>query len=54
MPKITKELTALEVKHLGYGTFSVGGVKGFYIRKTPHQQFFFLRYKDVSERHESA
>lgn len=54
MPKITKELTALEVKHLGYGTFSIGGVKGLYIRKTPHQQFFFLRYKDESGRHDYA
>lgn len=37
MPKIAKELTVLEIKRLGQGTFAIGGVKGLYIRKTPTQ-----------------
>ena len=52
MPKIARELTALEVKHLGDGTFNVGGAKGLYIRKTPHQSIFFVRYTDELGRHD--
>ena len=44
MPKKPKELTVLEVKHLGLGTHNLGGVKGLYLRKTPSQEMFFLRY----------
>ena len=42
MPKKPKELTVLEVKHLGLGTHNLGGVKGLYLRKTPSQEMFFL------------
>lgn len=52
MPKIARELTALEVKHLGNGTFNVGGAKGLYIRKSPHQSIFFVRYTDELGRHD--
>ena len=50
MPKIAPELSALQVKHLGNGTFSVGGVKGLYIRKTDSRSYFFLRYADAAGR----
>ena len=52
MPKKTTELTALEVKNLKYGTYAVGGVKGLYIRKSPAQNMFFLRYSDATGRHD--
>ena len=52
MPKKPKELTALEVKHLGLGTHNLGGVKGLYLRKTPSQEMFFLRYSDSTGRHD--
>lgn len=50
MPKIAPELSALQVKHLGNGTFAVGGVKGLYIRKTDSRSYFFLRYFDVAKK----
>lgn len=52
MPKIAKELTVLEIKRLGQGTFAIGGVKGLYIRKTPTQTLFILRYSDATGRHD--
>jgi len=52
MPKKALELTALEVKHLGFGTHNIGGVKGLYIRKTQNQNLFFLRFSDNSGRHD--
>ena len=52
MPKKTTELTALEVKNLKNGTYAVGGVKGLYIRKSPAQNMFFLRYSDATGRHD--
>ena len=42
----------MEIEHLPAGTFTTGGVKGLYIRKTPRQSFFFLRYADKSGRHD--
>lgn len=51
MPKIAKELTVLEIKRLGHGTFAIGGVKGLYIRKTPTQTFF---YPALQRRHRKA
>ena len=47
-----RQLTALEIEHLPDGTFSTGGVKGLYIRKSPRQSYFFLRYADKSGRHD--
>ena len=52
MPKIAKELTVLEIKRLGFGTFAIGGVRGLYIRKTPTQALFLLRYSDATGRHD--
>lgn len=53
MPKIAKELTALEVKHLPVGTHAVGGVKGLYLRKkTTTSGHYFLRYLDSQGRHD--
>lgn len=52
MPKIAKELTVLEIKRLGLGTFAIGGVRGLYIRKTPTQALFLLRYSDATGRHD--
>lgn len=52
MPKKTTELTAVEVKNLKNGTYAVGGVKGLYIRKSPAQNMFFLRYSDATGRHD--
>ena len=39
MPKIPRELTVLEIRKLGLGTFAVGGARGLYLRKTPKQSF---------------
>lgn len=46
MPRISKELTVLEVKKLPAGsTKALGGVRGLYLRKTsPNGGFYFLRY----------
>lgn len=53
MPKIAKELTALEVKHLPTGTHALGGVSGFYLRKKGNGEgHFFLRYSDATGRHD--
>lgn len=53
MPKIARELTAIEVKNLKKGVHAVGGVKGLYIKKEENQAYFFLRYTDiVKKRHD--
>ncbi len=52
MPIKPREMTALEVKHLGMGTFNIGGVKGLYIRKTHTQSLFIFRYTDKFGRHD--
>ena len=52
MPKISRELTVLEVRKLGQGTFAVGGARGLYLRKSPKQSFFFLRYSNATGRHD--
>ena len=52
MPKKVSELTALEVKHLGMGMHNLGGVKGLYLRNTPSQSVFLLRYSDATGRHD--
>ena len=52
MPKIPRELTVLEVRKLGLGTFAIGGARGLYIRKTSKQSFFFLRYSNATGRHD--
>ena len=52
MPKRVPELTALQLKNLKNGIHNVGGVKGLYFKKTDTQTRFFLRYSDVSGRHD--
>lgn len=52
MPKLVKELTVLAIKRLPEGTWALGGVKGFYLRKTRGTGFYFLRYKNGSGRHD--
>lgn len=52
MPRIPSPLTAIEVKNLPLGKHCVGGVAGLYIYKKPDRAYFFLRYADVSGRHE--
>ena len=44
MPKLVKELTVLAIKRLPEGTWALGGVKGFYLRKTRGTGFYFLRW----------
>lgn len=50
MPKIARELTAIEVKNLKKGVHAVGGVKGLYIKKEENQAYFFLRYTDIAKK----
>ncbi len=50
MPKIARELTAIEVKSLKKGVHAVGGVKGLYIKKEENQAYFFLRYTDIARK----
>lgn len=50
MPKIARELTAIEVKNLKNGVHAVGGAKGLYIKKAERQAYFFLRYTDITKK----
>lgn len=54
MPRVCKELTALEVKKLPFGaTKALGGVRGLYIRKTStHGGAYFLRYRFGGKSHD--
>ena len=52
MPRSTRPLTALELKHLPNGTFNVGGVPGLYIRKSSGKGYYFLRYTSATGRHD--
>jgi len=55
MPKTAKELTVLEIKNLPAGTYALGRVPGFYLRKrTKTTGFYFLRYSDATGRHDSV
>ena len=52
MPKIAKELTVLEIKRLGQGTFAIGGRQGALHPQNPHSDAFILRYSDATGRHD--
>lgn len=52
MPPTSKLITTVQLKKIKNKTAAVGGVTGLYYRNTPHQSFFFLRYKDQDGRHD--
>ena len=52
MARAPRPLTVIELKNLKDGTHAVGGVTGLYVRKRNGTGYYFLRYTNLTGRHD--